>query len=200
MNKNAQSRRDVANAYAELGNYKIASSNYARYELAINQLDTVPYDKYGGDFLLTTEVQNIIILKGQELSLNNSKFKKNKVQDQKVRLLFEWNHSNADLKLRMVSPDDYYDDWQTPDAESIERIKGYSSKQFFLDEAFSGEWQIIANYNGNGEGVPTYLKVTVFFDYNKPSQSKQTNVFRLNEKDIFIKLLSVFTEEKYITP
>lgn len=198
--RDAQSYRDVANAYAKNNKFKKALTYYARYELAMNQLDSVSYDKYGGDFLLTTEVQNIITLKGQELSLHNSNFKKDNMQPQNIRLLFEWNHTNADLKLRMVSPDDYYDDWQTPKAESIERIKGYYSKQFFLDEAFNGEWQIIANYNGNGEETPTYLKVTVIFDYNRPSQEKQTKVFKLSEKGINLKLLSVFTEKKYISP
>ncbi len=198
--KNAQSHRDVANAYAEIGAFKKALIKYARYELAISQLDTVPFDKNGGDFLLTTEVQNIIRLKGKELSLDDQTVKKDEIRNQSVRLLFEWNNANANFKLRIVSPDDYFDDWQTPTAGSMERVKGYYSKQFFLDEAFEGEWQINVNYNGKDEETPTFLKVTAFFDYDRPSQSKQTKVFKLFEKEIYIKLLSIFTQKKHITP
>lgn len=198
--KDAQSHRDLANAYAEIGNFKEALSKYARYKYAINSLDTLGYDEYGDDFLLTTEVRNIIALKGQELSLDKNTFQQDKIRNQTVRLLFEWNHPSTNFKLRIVSPDDYYDDWETPPAESTEHIRGYHSKQFFLDEAFEGEWQIITNYNGNEEETPTFLKVTVFFDYGSSSQTKQTKVFKLAEKEIYIKLLSIFTEEKYITP
>lgn len=198
--KNAQSHRDAANAYAEIGNYKEALSKYARYKFAINNLDTLGYDEYGDDLLLTTEVRNIIVLKGQELSLDKNTYQQEKIRNQTVRLLFEWNHPNANFKLRIVSPDDYYDDWETPAAESIEEIKGYYSQQFFLDEAFEGEWQVISNYSGNKDVTPTFLKVTVFFDYDSPSQTKQTKVFKLAEKEIYIKLLSLFTKEKYIRP
>lgn len=198
--KNAQSHRDLANAYAEIGNFKEALNKYARYKFAINNLDTLGYDENGDDLLLTTEVRNIIVLKGKELSLDKSSFQQDNIRNQKVRLLFEWNQPNTNFKLRIVSPDDYYDDWETPAAESIKRIKGYYSKQFFLDEAFEGEWQVITNYSGNEEETPTFLKVTVYFDYDSPSQSKQTKLFKLSEKETYIKLLSIFTEEKHIRP
>lgn len=198
--KNAQSHRDLANAYAEIGNFKEALSKFARYKFAVNNLDTLAYDENGDDLLLTTEVRNIIALKGKDLSLDKNTFQQDKIRNQTVRLLFEWNHPNTNFKLRIVSPDDYYDDWETPTAESIKRLKGYYSKQFFLDEAFKGEWQVITNYNGNEEETPIFLKVTVYFDYDSPSQSKQTKVFKLSEKETFTKLFSIFTEEKYIRP
>lgn len=198
--KNAQSHRDVANAYAEIGNYKEALSKYARYKFAIKNLDALAYDEYGQDLLLTTEVRNIIVLKGQELSLDRNTYEQDRIRSQTVRLLFEWNHPNTNFKLRIVSPDDYYDDWETPPAKSAERKKGYYSTQFFLDEAFEGEWRIITNYNGNEEKTPSFLKVTVFFDYDTKSQLKQTKVFKLSEKESYTKLLSIFTEEKYIKP
>ena len=158
------------------------------------------YDEYEDDLLLTTEVRNLLVLKGEELAVDKNTYQQEKIRNQTVRLLFEWNHPNANFKLRIVSPDDYYDDWETPAAESIEKIKGYYSQQFFLDEAFEGEWQVISNYSGNKDESPTFLKVTVYFDYDSPSQTKQTKVFKLSEKEIYIKLLSLFTKEKHIRP
>lgn len=198
--KSAQSHRDVANAYYEIGNFEKALTNYTRYELAINSLDSVPFDKYGYDLLMATEANNIIIIHGKKLLMDDESFRIKKTSDQNVRLLFEWNHPKSDFKLQVVSPDDYYDDWNAPSAGSIERIRGYYSKQFFLDDVFKGEWKININYWGNDEKVPTYFKATVFFDYGRPSQRKWSRIFKLQEKDIDIKLFSIHTNEKTITP
>lgn len=198
--KEAQSHRDVANAYYEIGNYKKALGNYARYELAVNELDTLPFDTYGVDLLMTTETRNIVRVRGKELFLDKKWLQEHDTWVQNVRLLFEWNHPNADFKLRLVSPDDYYDDWRNPALKSLERSKGYYSKEFFLDNDFKGEWQININYFGNNADVPTYLKVTAYFDYGKSSQSKEFKVFKLQERDKDIKLISVFAKEKHITP
>ncbi len=194
----AQSHHDVANAYAEIGNYQRALNAYARYELAVNELDTIAFDSYGTDLLMTTESGNIIKLKGKELSLD-----KNTIDDAldnpSTRLLFEWNHTDAEFELQIVTPEGNNDGWENitkPDNALLqkEKLKGYSSKQFFLDDGLIGEWKINLNYKGNHSEVPTYLKVTTFFDYGKPTQRKKLKVFKLSIANKNVQLLTINTE------
>jgi uncharacterized protein YfaP (DUF2135 family) len=102
------------------------------------------------------------------------------------RVLFEWNNNAAQFELQFVNPEKYYDSWEytvaTKEAELSAAIsKGYSSKQFFLDDKLKGEWVVNISYFGNGSQDPTYLKVTTFFDYGTMEQRQSIKVFKLTE-------------------
>ncbi len=56
----AQSHRDVANAYAEIGDFKNALIFYTQYINVIAQLPNTSFDNYGDDQLITTEMINIL--------------------------------------------------------------------------------------------------------------------------------------------
>lgn len=198
--KEAESHRDVANAYALLGNYKKALSYFTRFELAVNSLDSIPFDTYGVDLLMTTEVNTILVLKSKELALTEADVRDTNLPEHNARLLFEWNQTDVDFGLEIVSPDDYFDTWNNPKSGSLEKSRGYKSQQFFLDDDFDGEWKVNLEYRGNETDLPTYLKVTAFFDYGKETQSQQSKVFKLSEKEGFVKLLSIFTNKRTITP
>ena len=181
--RDAQSHRDLANAYDEIGNYQKAIHIYSRYELAVNDLDSVPFDKYGTDALITTERMNIIKLNAGKFFLESGSMEES-TSNPESRVLFEWNNSAAEFELQFVDPEKYYDSWEytveTKEAElSAAILKGYSSKQFFLDDDLKGEWVVNVSYFGNGSQDPTYLKVTTFFDYGTLEQRKATKVFKL---------------------
>lgn len=200
--RDAQSHRDVANAYTEISNYHKALSVYARYELAVNELDTIPFDAYGTDLLMTTESENIIILRGKELSINK-KVLENSTESPNTRLVFEWSNDQAEFELQIVDPENYYDDWSNSleNMEPLvrhEKLKGYSSKQFFLDDSLKGEWQVNINYFGNQTKAPTYLKITTYFDYGKPSQRRKLKIVKLTEQHRGTQLFSINTEIKTV--
>ncbi len=181
--RDAQSHRDLANAYNEIGNYQKALHIYSRYELAVNDLDSVPFDKYGTDELMTTERMNIVKLNAGKFSLESGTLEESTANPGN-RILFEWNNNAAEFELQFVDPEKYYDSWEytveTKEAALSEEIlKGYSSKQFFLDDDLKGEWVINISYFGNGSQDPTYLKVTTFFDYGTLEQRQATKVFKL---------------------
>ena len=181
--RDAQSHRDLANAYDEIGNYQKAIHIYSRYELAVNDLDSVPFDKYGTDELMTTERMNIIKLNAGKFFLESGTLEE-RTAIPGNRVLFEWNNNAAEFELQFVDPEKYYDSWEytveTKEAElSAEISKGYSSKQFFLDDNLKGEWVINISYFGNGSQDPTYLKVTTFFDYGTLEQRQATKLFKL---------------------
>lgn len=190
--RDAQSHRDVANAYEEIGNYQKALHIYTRYELAVNDLDSVPFDKYGTDELMTTERMNIINLDAGEFILESGVLEES-TKSPKARVLFEWNKNAAEFELQFVDPEKYYDRWEysieTKEAElSAAILKGYFSKQFFLDDDLKGEWVINISYFGKGTQDPTYLKVTTFFDYDTMEERKVTKVFKLTQikKDQYV--------------
>jgi tetratricopeptide (TPR) repeat protein len=181
--RDAQSHRDLANAYDEIGNYQKALHIYSRYELAVNDLDSVPFDKYGTDELITTERMNIIKLNAGKFFLESGSLEESNTYPGS-RVLFEWNNNAAEFELQFVDPEKYYDNWEytveTKEAELSAAIsKGYSSKQFFLDDDLKGEWVVNISYFGNGSQDPTYLKVTTFFDYGTMEQRQATKVFKL---------------------
>ena len=200
--REAQSHRDVANAYAQIGNYQKALSVYARYELAINELDTIPFDKYDTDVFMTTESSNIIRTKGKELSIDRSLLE-NEADVPRTRIVVEWSSANAEFELQFINPQHYYDDWMnTPQLDDTllqnQKIKGYSSKQFFLDDDIQGKWQIKVRYLGNRTELPTYLKLTIYFDYGLQTQTQYINVVKLEEVQLPRYLLSVDTATKTI--
>ena len=198
--REAQSHRDVANAYAQIGNYRKALGVYTRYELAVNELDTIPFDKYGTDMLITTESANIIRLNEKELSIDRS-LTENEADAPSTRIVFEWNNASAEFELQFVNPQNYYDDWRNiPQLNDSllqnQRAKGYLSKEFFLDDYLKGEWQIKVRYFGNATEFPTYLKITTYFDYGKSTQTQQLNVVKLLEEQVTRYLFSVDTALK----
>ncbi len=193
--KDAQSHLDVATTYTEIGNYKRALSSFVRYKLEIEELDPIPYSPYGTDLLMTTEYSNIIQTQTKELSIDEILIEET-FDSPDTRFVFEWSDAEAEFELQIVDPEKLYYLWEnTSEAmESLrlkEKIKGYSSKQFFLDEELKGEWQININYLENISNQPTYLKVTTFFNYGSPSQIKATKVFYLEKQAINMRLFTL---------
>jgi tetratricopeptide (TPR) repeat protein len=183
--RDAQSHRDLANVYEVMGNPKRAVNIYTRYELAINDLDTIPFDAQGTDRLMATERANIINRNKNEFLLTNA-FNEDNLENLGTRILFEWNTAAVEFVIQFVDPKKYYDTWEyTSESKEnhlrMEFLKGYSSKQFFLDDDLKGEWKVNIDYHGNGSETPTYIKITTFFDYGTVAQRKEIKVFKLTE-------------------
>ena len=204
QSKDAQSHRDVANGYMEIDNYQSALLRYAQYERAVNALDSIAFDPYGTDILMTTESTNIIQLKKKSLSVDKNITNATK-KNPSSRLLLEWNQKETEFEIQIVSPNGGYHTWKntsnTDDRYLLsQRLKGYTSKQFFLDDDdVKGEWQVNINHLGNKSSTPTYLKATAFFDYGKPTQKKVLHIFKLTEPQMDTSLLLLNTITKSIS-
>ncbi|MCL6265430.1 carboxypeptidase-like regulatory domain-containing protein [Flagellimonas myxillae] len=202
--RDAQSHRNLANAYAQTGNYNKALLVYTQYERAVSILDTIPYDKYGSDLLMATESDNLIRLVGKDASLDNNGILK-KLDNHDTRLVLEWNRSDADFELQVVDPLSYFDSWSNhasheETGQNTAKIKGYSSKQFFLDDNTKGDWKININYLGDLDVTPTYLKATVYFDYGKPSEKKEIRVFKLSQPNLKFQLFAINNQKETLVP
>ncbi|TFH27899.1 MAG: hypothetical protein E4H10_02320 [Bacteroidia bacterium] len=183
----AQSHRDVANAYAEAGDVKKAMMSYTQYIHVSDQLTNPPFDAYGDDLLITTEMLNMIERNKEDFPAYNDLVSATDHDYTQTRLVFEWNNQEAEFELQFVSPDGYYDTWSSePDKP------GYGSKQFFIDQENTGVWQINIDYTGNRSDMPTYLKVSVYHDYGLPNQGAEIKVYKLWENHEKVQLFTVF--------
>ncbi len=188
-----QSYRDLANSYTENGNYKKALGLYARYQKS-RALDTVTGDFEGIDAIIEAESNNLLTLRTEELSMESGSSENGEYNG--IRVVFEWNNSEAEFDIQFVNPENQYSLWKHTYEEESDRItdekmKGYSCAQFLIDKSLPGKWQMNIKYFGNKSYEPTYLKATVYYDYGTPSQRKQLKVFKLSQLNLNTELFSV---------
>lgn len=175
----AQSHRDVANAYAQAGDFRRAMEFYTNYIQVSGKLTSRSFDAYGNDFLITTEIMNL--MKRDTVSFLSYDDAEDVLYNSETgtRLVFEWNNPDAEFELQFVTPDGYYDTWTNNQDK-----KGYNSKQFFIDGENEGEWQVIIDYAAKRSKKPTYLKVSLYQDYGLESQYLDIKVYKLSEKHV----------------
>ena len=191
----AQSYRDLANMYVANREFKKALGIYARYQ-NFRKMDSIPPIEDGIDAIMETETINLMALKSEELAFSDE----NEVDGDigGIRVLFEWNSSEAEFDFQFVNPESRFFVWShtlenEPERIYDEKLKGYSSKQFLIDESLAGVWKINLKYFGNKGYEPTYLKSTIYYNYGRPSQKEVIKVTELSEKNVNRELLSIVT-------
>lgn len=186
----AQSYRDLAESYREVGNFKKSASIYARYNYLVKE-GVLESDSLGILPIIERESENLLALDGNKIMnggrITNRSLKYTEFDG--TRLLFEWNDSEAEFELQFVNPEKRYFTWKhtmeaNPERITDEKIKGYSCEEFLVDGSLPGRWQVNVNYKGNKKLEPTYLKVTTYYNYGRASQRKQVNVYRLGLKNV----------------
>ena len=183
----AQAHRDVANAYSELGDPENAWIFYTQYIDATDQLPNTSFDANGDDLLITTEMMNILKRNREAFSKYNDIVGDIDHDDMHTRLVFEWNNQEAEFELQFVTPDGYFDTWNN------RVVKGYTSKQFFIEKENRDLWKVNIDYKGNQSEVPIYLKVSVYHDYGLPGQQIEINVYTLWENQENVQLFKFHT-------
>ena len=185
--KYAQSYRDLANAYMENDQFKKSWRLYMSFlmqghdlsgegigELIYNEMEWLYFSRNN-----QTEIKENFVPKSKDLF----EFRND------VRMIVEWNTSEAEFDLEFVSPDlrSYVFDHSVSGNQDLiteEKQKGYSSKEFFIDEIGDGEWLVNFTYKGNKKPEPTYFKITTFYNWGKAEQSKEVSVYRFqNERN-----------------
>ena len=191
----AQSYRDLTNNYVVTGNYKRAANLHVRYLHLINE-GFFPGDNKGINGIVKEEFKNLLLLHKKDISENPDLVfsNMNTSRQERTRILFEWNDSEAEFDLQFVNPDKQYFTWEhtnksNPDRIRDEKIRGYSSEEFFIYEPFPRDWQINVTYKGNKKLTSTYLKLTVYTNYNKRSQKSFSKLYRIQLKNVNQKLL-----------
>ncbi|QTD37601.1 carboxypeptidase-like regulatory domain-containing protein [Polaribacter batillariae] len=189
----AQSYRDLANCFTDLKNYKNFWYIYANYLKKGFKIE----DNDIGEIMASEIISNYT--KGKKSNLHYPRIKINnadKISEADVRLVFEWNTSEAEFILEFVNP--YLQTYQAENSiESSNRLildqkkKGYTSKEVFIEKQTEGDWFVNFTYLGNKQYKPTILKVTTYYNWGKPNQTKKINVFEFTVENIKTQLLKL---------
>ena len=192
-----QSYMDMANSYRNLGEPKQAASMYARFYYLIEE-GFLEQDTTGFGPVMDREFNNLLMLnKGAVLESGTAqKLYVDKEEIEGTRLVFEWNDGEAEFDLQFVNPENQYYKFKhnlasNADMIALEKDFGYNVKEYLVDGSLPGIWKVNVNYLGNKSLTPTYLKATIYYDYGKRSQRKDTKVFKLDLKNVNQELFSL---------
>ncbi|UAM99785.1 carboxypeptidase-like regulatory domain-containing protein [Polaribacter litorisediminis] len=188
-----QSYRDLANTYISLKQYRDAWLAYHYYlnknfKIEDNDIGEIMGSEIIATYNLDKEDKNST----QKIKIENSK--KNIESD--VRLVFEWNTSEAEFILEFVNPDLLPYAVENSSSDNIDLIidqkkKGYTSKEVFIENLKQGDWLVNLTYLGNKQSKPTIFKITTYYNWGRPNQTEKIEVFdftQLNLKTALLKL------------
>jgi hypothetical protein len=186
----AQSYRDLANSLVETKAYEQAWKTYMQYLNKTGELTESGIDK-----LVFDEMQGLFNQKRKQLPPEAGMETADPEETQQdVRLVFEWNTSEAEFELEFVNPGKQvfvFDHTYKNNNELFtdEKTKGYSSEKFYIETLGIGQWMVNLTYHGNKKYDPTYLKVNIYYNWGKANQRQETKVFNLLQTGIKTNLL-----------
>jgi hypothetical protein len=188
-----QSYRDLANTFLEQKEHRNAWLVYNYY---LNKGFKISENDLGE--IIASEIISNYNSDKQDDSFKQKIIIKNpnKNIESDVRLVFEWNTSEAEFILEFVNPNmQVYSIENSIDKNNDlildQKKKGYTSKEIFIDTLGKGNWKINATYLGNKQYKPTIFKVTSYYNWGRPNQSKKTNVFEFTLQNVKMQLLKL---------
>ncbi len=186
-----QSYRDLALAYEQTG--KIQESFDLLYALYNGELLEKDEEErfYGIEQIAYVELTRLANKHGKKLSLTKSQKEKFQEMPVDVRVVIDWNHNDTDIDLWVVDPTGekaYYSNAETKlgGHMSGDMTEGYGPEEFMLKNAPKGEYKVLVDYyadNVQKISGPTVLKVTMFTNYGRSNEKKETIIVRLDKEE-----------------
>ncbi|OBY67107.1 hypothetical protein LPB301_04365 [Polaribacter reichenbachii] len=193
-----QSFRDLANAFLEQKEYNEFWSTYYYF---LNKGYKVEEDD-------VSEIISSEIISAYNLDVENGNSRKkikienpNKNILSDVRLVFEWNTTEAEFIIEFVNPnlETYKIENSFKENRSLikdQKQKGYTSKEVFIDKLTQGFYLVNLTYLGNKQEKQTTFKITTYYNWGKENQSKKIEVFDFSNKNVKTQLLRL--SRKYL--
>ena len=187
-----QSSRDIANAYLDLKDYRMASLMHKYY---LKQSANIIENNDSGDIISSEIISNYNKESDdsyQKIKLADAK----KITESDIRLVFEWNTTEAEFIIEFVNPKNQLFKLvnsleKNYDLIIDQKTKGYTSKEVIIQELKAGNWLVNFTYLGNKQYKPTVLKLTTYYNWGKPNESKKINVFEFTMQNRKMKLLKL---------
>lgn len=189
----SQTFRDIANTFLELGKYENAWKIYKYYF----QKDFTIEENNIGEIMKSEMIQTYLQRKKDPTFKEIFKTSDyEKIVESDVRFVFEWNTSEAEFDLEFVNSNNqiHREEFSMKSNNSLilnQKVKGYTSKEFLIENLDNGKWLVNLNYLGNKQYKPTYLKVTTYYNWGRPQQTKEIKVFELKIEDMKVQLLNI---------
>ena len=186
-----QSYRDLALAYEQAGkikeSYNMLSSIYNGDLLEKDEDERY----YGIEHIAYVELSRLVNKYPKELSLSMEDRKKFRAIPVDVRVVIDWNHNDTDIDLWVEDPSGEKASYSNVETRiggrmSEDMTEGYGPEEFMLKKAPKGTYTISVDYFADSVqkiSGPTILKVTLFKNYGRSNESKQTIVVRLDEEE-----------------
>jgi tetratricopeptide (TPR) repeat protein len=189
--KNAQSYRDLANAFIENSDFKNALRLYLNYLRISNS-----FSKKNIDQLIYNELEWLYYNKKNAFSsqykfIPNNKSKEEFSKD--MRLVLEWNNPKASFNVKFDNNEKGLTIYERKYSQSSEE-ENFSIEEFLISKLGQEDWSIDLIYFGHEKKV-TYFKATCYFNWGKENQYYKIKTFVLNgdyEKIHLFKLSSKF--------
>lgn len=189
--KHLQSYRDLANLFLELKQFRdfwLAYKVYFKKGFHIDESDIG--EIITSEIIATYNLDTIDRTHLQKIKVENPT--KNIESD--VRIVFEWNTTEAEFKIEFVNPNLEVFELENSLAQNQglienQKRKGYTSKEVFIDYLNYGNYLVNITYLGNKQYNPTSFKVTTYYNWGRANQTQKIAVFDLTEKDKKVQLL-----------
>ncbi len=186
-----QSYRDLANMFSDLKQYRDVWLTYKIYFKNGFKIDKTDIGEVIASEIIATYNLDTV---------NRTSLQKIKVKDptknveSDVRLVFEWNTTEAEFIIELVNPNLEVFELENSLAQNIgliedQKQKGYTSKEIFIDHLNYGNYLLNLTYLGNKQYKPTSFKVTTYYNWGRPNQIKKMKVFDFKLKDKKVQLL-----------
>lgn len=180
--KHAQSFRDLAHAYADYDLYEKAWKLYYSYIIKglVTSEEGIGETMYSEMEWLFYQRPNQTKIKQKFEPIHRTALE----FERDVRMVFEWNTSEAEFELEFVSPDKRaYSFDHSLDANSDlildEKKIGYTSKMFVIENLGDGDWLVNLTYKGNKRNLPSFFKLTTYYNWGRSNEKKVVNVYKL---------------------
>jgi tetratricopeptide (TPR) repeat protein len=179
--KEAQSYRDLALIYQETGNYKKALNIY----LNIQNDKFIGVNFSGLRKNINNEMRSLILHHKKDLNLTGVSSDYLSPMNYDARIVFDWNDRDADFEFQFVNPQKKFFTWSHTKENNASRIyneknQGFNSEEFLLISAEKGVWLINIESNIKNKKNPVVVKYTVFKNFGKPNETKETKLLILN--------------------
>ncbi len=194
-----QSRRDLALAYENIGDYQKAFDLLS--ELVDGKLIEKDLDErfYGIEHIALIEAGHLLRKFGKKIKLTKNQRKLIFPVDVDLRIVADWNHNDTDLDLWVDNPKEQSISYKNRitdygDRLSEDMTEGYGPEEYLIKRGLKGVYEIeIDYYADNVQKIsgPTILKITIFKNYGKSSETKEVRILRLKDEEDIIEIGSV---------
>jgi tetratricopeptide (TPR) repeat protein len=179
--REAQSYRDLTLIYQEIGYNQKALDIYQKIQN--NGYTTINFS--GIQKVVENEMRRLVLLHQEELDLSDVSERYLKNLDYDARIVFDWNDRAAEFELQFVNPQKKFFTWSHTKLENAmrlheEKTQGFNTEEFLLIDAEKGEWQINIESKISKSNKPVVLKYTVYRNYGKPNETKESKLLILN--------------------
>lgn len=184
----SQSYRDLALAHFYNKDYKTALRIYNNLDKnrAVNNVNTRGIKK-----TILNDAKQLITKAGSLLQTNHVNPMFLKPITYKARIIFEWNDLDSEFDLSIINPQKRYFTWSHTNTKNAQRIaeekeQGYGLEEYYLTNSDKGQWTFNMKYYGktSKDKEPTYIKITIYKDFETSKEQQIIKVVRLDKKNI----------------